>query len=63
MVFTHKGLIAGAGRLFFEKFFKQVARPADSDPRNFGWKQVAQDRAAWLASRPAFVACALRRTP
>ena len=44
----------------FEKFFKQVARPADSDPRNFGWKQVAQDRAAWLASRPAFVACALR---
>ena len=47
----------------FEKFFKQVARPVDSDPRNFGWKQVAQDRAAWLASRPAFIACALRRTP
>ena len=47
----------------FEKFFKQVARPADSDPRNFDCKQVAQDRAAWLASRPAFVACALRRTP
>ena len=47
----------------FEKFFKQVARPACGDPESFGWKQVARDRVAWLASMPAFVACALRRRP
>ena len=62
MAFIHEGLTAGAGSLFLNIFFKQVARQADSDPKNSGWKHVAQDRVAWLASRPAFVACALRRT-
>ena len=47
--------------VLFKRFFKQVARPADSDPKSFGWTQVAQDRVAWLASRPAFVARALGR--
>ena len=59
MASTLNVFIAGVWESVFEKFFEQTARSPDSDSANLGWKRIAQDRVTWLASRPAFVACAL----
>ena len=37
MVFTYRDSIAGD-----EKFLKQAARPANSDPTNFDWMRMAK---------------------
>ena len=63
MVFTHKDSIVGAGRQFLKSFSNKLPDLLTAIPGNSAGNKLRQDRAAWLASRPAFVACALRRTP